>query len=140
MVSTRDAPVVTIPDQGQISGIFIKMFRTQTIVGYLGIPYAQPPVEEKRFMPPSGPFPSWQGTRDGSIAPLQCWSDFRKPNKFHDEIFHKLLGTDPKASDDSKYSEDCLYLSVFIPDGERFNQTYENQYKLMKDLSIIVSS
>lgn len=117
MISTRDAPVVNIPDQGQISGFFIKMFRTQTIVGYLGIPYAQPPVEEKRFMPPAGPYPSWQNVRDGSIAQPQCWSDYRKPTKIHDEIFYKILSVDLKGADESQFSEDCLYLNIYAPDG-----------------------
>lgn len=118
IVLCRDAPIVTIPDQGQISGYFIKMFRTQTIVGYLGIPYAQAPVQEKRFMPPSGPLPEWEGIRDGSIVPMQCWSDIRKPSKSHDEMFTKILGIDQKPTDDSLFSEDCLYLNIYTPDGK----------------------
>lgn len=130
-VLSRDAPIVSIPGQGQISGFFIKMFRTQTIVGYLGIPYAEPPVEERRFMPPSGPFPSWQGVRDGSIQPAQCWSDFRKPNKVHDELFYKLLGIDPKVPDETQYSEDCLYLNIYIPDGEPNEMQMHSLFRLL---------
>lgn len=117
MVFTRDAPIITIPDQGQISGFFMKMFRTQTIVGYLGIPYAIPPVDERRFMPP-GPAETWQGIRDGSVAPKTCWSVLRMPMKFHDEIYYKMLGFDPKSADNnSEFSEDCLYLNIYTPDG-----------------------
>lgn len=113
---TRDAPVITIPDQGQLSGIFIKMLRTQTIVGYLGIPYASPPVEERRFMPPV-PAEAWQGIRDGSVAQKSCWSVFRMPMRFHDEIFSKMLGIDPKTTNISQFSEDCLYLNIYVPAG-----------------------
>ncbi|XP_055308759.1 neuroligin-3 isoform X2 [Sitodiplosis mosellana] len=93
------------------------MFRTQTIVGYLGIPYAQPPLEDRRFAPPSqDPLPSWPGIRNGSIPPMQCWSDFRKPIKNHDEIFFKILGIDPRLSNITQFSEDCLFLNIFLPD------------------------
>lgn len=115
MVLTRDVPVITT-DQGQISGFFIKMFRTQTIVGYLGIPYAMPPVDERRFMPPV-PAEAWQGVRDGSVAQRSCWSVFRMPTKFHDEIYYKMLGFDPKSANNTQFSEDCLYLNIYVPSG-----------------------
>lgn len=127
---SRDAPIVTIPVQGQIMGFYSKMFRTQTIVGYLGIPYAQPPIDDRRFAPPSPDLPSWQGIRNGNIPSMQCWSDFRKPIKNHDEIFFKILGIDPRMSNISKFSEDCLYLNVFLPDGKinRFKTTGYSKY------------
>lgn len=115
----RDAPVVDIRDQGQIMGFFLKMFRTQTIVGYFGIPYAQPPIEDRRFAPPFvDTLPSWQGVRNGAIVPMQCWSDIRRPIKNHDEIFFKILGIDHKITNTSQFSEDCLYLNIFVPDGK----------------------
>lgn len=115
----RDAPIIQIPDQGQIMGFFMKMFRIQTIVAYMGIPYAQPPIEERRFAPPFvDTLPSWQGIRSGANSPMQCWSDLRKPTKNHDEIFFKILGIDPKYSNASQFNEDCLYLNIFVPDGE----------------------
>lgn len=117
-VLSRDAPVVSIPDQGQISGFYIKMFRTQTIVGFLGIPFAQPPTQDRRFMPPLGPFPAWEGIRDGSKAPMQCWTDSRRPTKAHDDFFSKIIGIDQKATDDSPFSEDCLYLNIYGPNGK----------------------
>lgn len=118
-IRSRDAPIVDIPDQGQISGHFFNMFRTQKIVGYLGIPYAMPPIDDRRFAPPvvEG-VAAWQGVRNGSQAPLQCWSDLRKPIKNHDDIFYKILNIDPKAADASQFSEDCLYLNIYVPDGK----------------------
>lgn len=116
MAFTRDAPVITIPDQGQLSGFFIKMFRTQTIIGYLGVPYASAPIEERRFMPPF-PAETWEGIRNGTVFQKSCWSVFRMPMRFHDEIFSKMLGINPKTSNISHFSEDCLYLNIFAPDG-----------------------
>lgn len=123
-VRCRDAPIVDIPDQGQISGHFFTMFRTQKIVGYLGIPYAMPPIGDRRFSPPTvGDLPPWQGVRNGSQPSLQCWSDTRKPIKNHDEIFYKILNIDPKAANSSQFSEDCLYLNIYVPDGKQATQT-----------------
>lgn len=127
MAFTRDAPVISIPDQGQISGTFMKQLRIQTIVGFLGIPYAAPPIEERRFMPP-GPVETWQGIRDGSIAQKSCWSVFRMPMKFHDETFNKILGFDPKTANDSQFSEDCLYLNIYIPDGNYIHFYFYSSY------------
>lgn len=118
-VLSRDSPTVHIPDQGQIMGVFLKMFRVQSIVAYLGIPYAQSPIEERRFAPPVvDPLPSWEGIRNASQLASSCWSDNRQPMKIHDEIFYKILGIDPKKSDSSQFSEDCLYLNIYIPDGK----------------------
>lgn len=120
MVLCRDAPIVQIPDQGQVMGFFLKMFRTQTIVGYMGIPYAQPPIEDRRFSPPIvDTLPTWDGVRNGSQMQMQCWSDVRKPIKNHDEIFLKILGIETKSDDtESPFSEDCLYLNLYVPDGK----------------------
>lgn len=119
LVISRDAPIVNIPDQGQISGFFLKMFRTQSIVAYYGIPYAQPPTDDRRFAPPFvDTLPTWQGIRNGANSSLQCWSDIRRPIKSHDEIFLKILGIDSKQSNVSQFSEDCLYLNIFVPDGK----------------------
>lgn len=119
-VLCRDAPVIQIPDQGQIMGTFLRMFRVQSIVAYMGIPYAQPPIDDRRFAPPVvDSLPSWQGIRNASQLPVQCWSDDRQPKKNHDEIFYKILGIDPKQSDASQFSEDCLFLNIFVPDGKR---------------------
>lgn len=119
MVFCRDAPVVQIPDQGQIMGFYLRMFRVQSIAAYLGIPYAQPPIDDRRFAPPVvETLPSWQGIRNATQLPAQCWSDDRQPMKNHDEIFYKILGIDPKQSDPSQYNEDCLYLNIYVPDGK----------------------
>lgn len=118
-VLSRDSPIVDIPDQGQIMGVYLKMFRVQSIVAYLGIPYAQPPIDERRFAKPVvDPLPSWEGIRNGSQMASPCWSDNRQPIKKHDEIFYKILGIDPKESDTSQFSEDCLHLNIYIPDGK----------------------
>lgn len=123
ILCAREPPMVTIPDQGQLMGTFMKMFRIQSVIAYLGIPYAHPPVAERRFAPPIvDDLPSWDGVRNASTMPPDCWqSTLRRTKKLHDEIFSQLL---TKSGDDEEephvYDEDCLYLNVFIPDGKKY--------------------
>jgi hypothetical protein len=119
----RDPPTVEIPDQGQIMGFYLKMYRTQRVISYMGIPYAHPPVAEKRFMPPIvDDLPGWEGIRNGSQMMPDCWQNTLKPEPKHAEVFKQLLYkmVDPESglSGDRRYDEDCLYLNIFVPDGE----------------------
>lgn len=91
VIGAREPPMVTIPGQGTLMGMYMKMFRIQRIVAYLGIPYAQPPVSEKRFMPPLvDNLATWEGVRNATTFPPLCWSDIRKPLKQHDEGTSKI--------------------------------------------------
>ncbi|KFP92185.1 Thyroglobulin, partial [Apaloderma vittatum] len=62
---------------------------------FLGIPYAAPPLAERRFRPPE-PF-AWVETWNATVARAACWQ--------------------PGDGDAPSYSvsEDCLYLNVFVP-------------------------
>ncbi|XP_052859917.1 cholinesterase-like [Anopheles cruzii] len=118
--TARDPPTVTLPGQGTVMGMYMKMFRTQRVVAYLGLPYAQAPVSEKRFTPPVvDNLPSWEGVKNAtSPAPL-CWHMPRDTHRRHNQLFMELI----QSSDDSggggekQYDEDCLFLNIYIPDG-----------------------
>lgn len=117
--AAREAKIVTIPEQGQLQGVIMKMQRIQRIVGYLGIPFAQPPTGERRFLPPVvEDLPAWEGVRNASELQPECWSDGRRPAKQHEEAFGRLVGA-PKRWNMALYDEDCLYLNVYRPDGMR---------------------
>src|SRR5688572_8770805 len=82
--------------QGRIEGIErngVRQFR--------GIPYAAPPVGERRFRPPAPPEP-WEGVRPGdqfgAIAPQANGGTAM------------LLGEQGREA-----SEDCLFLNVVTP-------------------------
>ncbi|XP_037369130.1 thyroglobulin [Talpa occidentalis] len=96
--SGTSAPSVTIATHGQLLG------RSQAIqVGtlwrqvdqFLGVPYAAPPLAERRFRPPE-PL-NWTGPWDATQPRASCWQP----------------GAQVPAS--PGVSEDCLYLNVFVP-------------------------
>lgn len=121
----REAPTITLPDQGMIIGVYLKMFRIQRVLGYLGIPYAHPPVSHRRFSPPEvDNLPKWDGVRNASQLPPDCLQLPKKNMKKHDETFMALLtstrggGTGNGEDNTRTIDEDCLYLNIYIPDGE----------------------
>lgn len=117
LTDPRKPPIVSLAAQGQLMGCHLKMFRTQRIVAYLGIPYALPPIGERRFQPPVvDNLPRWEGLRNASELQPECWGDHRRQVKQHEEAFARLIGTQKKWNPEL-YDEDCLYLNVYTPEG-----------------------
>lgn len=113
--AAKDPPTVNIPNQGTIVGREVSKLRIQRITGYYGIPYAQPPIANLRFAPPvTDPLPFWEGERNSTDyypSCLQTKEDFKQS-----EIpFLQLLSKDLEFG---QLDEDCLYLNVFVPQGE----------------------
>ncbi|NP_001161890.1 thyroglobulin precursor [Sus scrofa] len=92
------APTVTIATHGQLLGTSqaIQLGASwKQVDQFLGVPYAAPPLAESRFRAPE-PL-NWTGTWDASKPRASCWQPGIRP------------ATAPGVS------EDCLYLSVFVP-------------------------
>lgn len=64
---------------------------------FLGVPYAAPPVGERRWRPPA-PAASWPGTRDATKLGAAC------PQA-------------PSPFGPASTNEDCLYANIFVPPG-----------------------
>uniref|UniRef100_A0A8C3JGU4 Thyroglobulin n=1 Tax=Calidris pygmaea TaxID=425635 RepID=A0A8C3JGU4_9CHAR len=91
-------PTVYIPSHGDLVGksqVIRIGSEWRNISQFLGIPYAAPPLAERRFSPPE-PF-AWVETWNATVARAACWQ--------------------PGDGDAPPYSvsEDCLYLNVFVP-------------------------
>ncbi|XP_027567838.2 thyroglobulin [Pipra filicauda] len=91
-------PSVYIPSHGNLVGksqVIRIGSEWRNISQFLGVPYAAPPLAERRFNPPE---PSaWVETWNATVARAACW----QPGD----------GEAPPQS----VSEDCLYLNIFVP-------------------------
>ncbi|WP_238431528.1 carboxylesterase/lipase family protein [Streptomyces cavernae] len=67
---------------------------------FLGVPYAQPPVGDLRWKAPR-PVRPWQGVRQATEFPNRCV---------------QTSSWDPGYEQPS-YTEDCLYLNAYVPEG-----------------------
>ncbi|MEV7038412.1 carboxylesterase family protein [Amycolatopsis sp. NPDC051061] len=66
---------------------------------FLGVPYAAPPVNDRRFAPPQ-PVASWDGVRPATVQAPAC------------------VQFQPKGvRNEQATSEDCLYLDIYTPPG-----------------------
>jgi para-nitrobenzyl esterase len=92
-----EAPVVETT-AGRVRG------QTQDGVdAFKGIPYAAPPLGELRFRPPA-PVSPWIGVRDTLDFGASCPQPSSRPQGW---------------SQEPSLSEDCLYLNVWAPSGDR---------------------
>ncbi|CAH1153247.1 unnamed protein product [Phaedon cochleariae] len=110
---------ISLPGQGDIQGVEVSQLRVQKIVAYYGIPYAQPPLENLRFAPPvTDDLPSWNDVKQEKDYPpscLQIVNDYKETEKPFLQLISKLNFT---------IAEDCLYLNIFVPNGDEPKQGY----------------
>lgn len=84
------------------------------VVQYLGIPYATPPVGERRFQPPEAPA-SWSEVRNATTFAPVC------PQNVHGMLPGIMLpvwftdNLEVVAGYVQNQSEDCLYLNIYVP-------------------------
>ncbi|NWX34409.1 THYG protein, partial [Notiomystis cincta] len=95
---SNSTPAVYIPSQGYLMGksqVIHLGSGWRNVSQFLGVPYAAPPLGERRFRAPE-PF-AWVETWNATVARAACW----QPGD----------GEAPSQS----VSEDCLYLHIFVP-------------------------
>ncbi|KAH6930979.1 hypothetical protein HPB50_021161 [Hyalomma asiaticum] len=86
---------------GDVRGT-IRSTTTGSVIAYLGIPFAEPPVGKRRFGKPTQKKP-WKGVLNAtSLPPLCPQIPVRINNHF-------------AVPEDGPFSEDCLFLNVFKP-------------------------
>ncbi|KAF2639343.1 alpha/beta-hydrolase [Massarina eburnea CBS 473.64] len=92
------APIACV-ENGTLAGVYSPEFKQDF---FLGIPYAQPPVDNLRFRQAQSLNTTWNGTRDANEYGPHC------VGYGLDQTFYRA-------------SEDCLYLNVVRPSGYEEN-------------------
>lgn len=105
-VAQDPSALQVITDYGKVQGAYLKAADGRVLAGFLGVPYARPPVGDLRFRRPQDPVP-WDGVRDATQVPSSCMQ--RKDHFFGD--FSGSTSAEPRAP----MSEDCLYLNIYVP-------------------------
>jgi carboxylesterase type B len=113
----KDLPVVNIPDQGLVSGKEVALTRSQKAIVYLAIPFAHPPIHPRLRPPKTDPLPSWTDVKNATSFAPACPQN-RRALREHHYFLSDILSD---QIDTLEFSEDCLYLNIFVPDGKRRN-------------------
>ncbi|MDQ0465473.1 para-nitrobenzyl esterase [Caulobacter ginsengisoli] len=90
-------PLTVRTDAGMVRGV-----KTADTLAWLGLPYAAPPVGERRWRPPA-PAQAWRGVRDAAAFAPAC----------------PQTGVSMPGEPPPRTAEDCLYLNIWAPnDGK----------------------
>jgi para-nitrobenzyl esterase len=99
--AAAQVPVVVEGPAGSVRGSVEDGVRV-----FKGIPYALPPVGERRWRPPAA-LPRWQNVRDASAFGHACLQPPPQPTGLY------------TSSASPTFSEDCLTLNIWAPAGAR---------------------
>ncbi|XP_024114135.1 thyroglobulin isoform X2 [Oryzias melastigma] len=97
---TPSVTSVSVPGHGMLKGVSVETTvgsDRRTVIQFLGVPYARPPIGMLRFE--AAQPADWRGTWDASKPRPSC--------------------VQPGDGESSGSSEDCLYLNVFTPAARR---------------------
>ena len=94
-------------NDGTIQGRYMTSESGRIVRGFLGIPFAKPPINELRFRSPQKPEP-WSG-----IKLTQFDSPFCVQFNVFERDFDTAFG-----------QEDCLYLNVYVPGRKNISANY----------------
>ncbi|XP_054168668.1 acetylcholinesterase-like [Oppia nitens] len=94
-------------NKGVVRGMTIDTFTGKKVDAFLGIPYAKPPIGKNRFKHPK-PIDSWNEIYNATQRPNSCF-------QLNDTTFGEDFAGTTIWNANTKLSEDCLYLSVWVP-------------------------
>ncbi|KAJ0005805.1 hypothetical protein NQD34_015699 [Periophthalmus magnuspinnatus] len=116
-------PVISTA-QGRIRGILTPLPSDLLgpVVQYLGVPYARPPIGERRFQPPEPALP-WPGIRNATQFAPVCPQSLDERNMLTD-MMPSWLTANLNIADTylTQQSEDCLYLNIYVPTEEDIHE------------------
>lgn len=99
VLNTQGGTIIGMTDTVAFNGI------SKPVTRFLGIPYAKPPVGERRFSKPEpyGNFTSpWNAT-------------YHRPHCMQTQLSYQYI------KDSYNQSEDCLYLNIYVPGNSSFS-------------------
>ena len=111
------APTITV-ESGSLQGRTIQLPDGRASVDqFLGIPFAQPPIDDLRFTPPRE-VEAWDGVLDATERRNACMQYLgpEGPGRVRGELLFRV-------PPDAPMSEDCLYLDVYVPQGGESNKS-----------------
>ena len=109
-LSISTDPLIRSTTSGHVRG-FDSYFRTYDfprlyhVRAWLGIPFAKPPIGLRRFKAPE-PIEPWLDILNATKFPATCWQT--------EQIVYNLQA-EKIWSPNTKCSEDCLYLNIWVP-------------------------
>ena len=89
-------PIVALPENGPIRG-FVDEFNGTQVFKFLGIPYAEPPINELKFERPKPYLQRWNSTYNATFHRSACMQSEEMKSWYPSQ------------------SEDCFYFNVFVP-------------------------
>ncbi|PNJ85644.1 ACHE isoform 13, partial [Pongo abelii] len=101
----EDAELLVSVRGGRLRGIRLKT-PGGPVSAFLGIPFAEPPMGPRRFLPPE-PKQPWSGVVDATTFQSVCY-------QYVDTLYPGFEGTE-MWNPNRELSEDCLYLNVWTP-------------------------
>jgi para-nitrobenzyl esterase len=110
--ATQRPVVVNLPDYGRVQGK-----RQLGIDFFGGLPYAAPPVGNRRWAPPEPPAPWAPAKLDATHFGPDCW-----------QIVDPVMNP---GAEKEQMSEDCLYLNVYTPAGQSARHHHNNLLPVM---------
>ncbi|XP_044529356.1 acetylcholinesterase isoform X3 [Gracilinanus agilis] len=103
--TTEDPDLLVTVKGGKLRGIQLSA-PGGPVSAFLGIPFAEPPVGPRRFLPPE-PKRAWNGVLDATSFPHVCY-------QYVDNLYPGFQGSE-MWNPNRELSEDCLYLNVWTP-------------------------
>jgi len=117
IISTKIAgeeDLIVNTDKGKVKGLRYNLLENRTVDAFLGIPFAKPPIGPLRFKYPE-PIDKWTEVYEATKLPSSCYQSY-------DEFFGDFEGSD-MWNPNTRLSEDCLYLNVWVP---KYNEREQN--------------
>lgn len=130
----KETKVVRLEKQGYLSGIvreFPHSTKLDSVDQFLGIPYAEAPINSLRFMPPANPLPwnvniTFRANKMGPVCP-QKLPDLSDPNGFSKGRYEQIKRLLPHLTPD-KESEDCLYLNLYVRSDRKSGKSNKHTF------------